>query len=104
MVVCKYNRRDTTMTIAGHAKSADKGQDLVCSAASILGFTLIASVADSEDKFMPILSQKDGELRVECRPGKSFVTPCRRVMDTIFTGYEILANDYPDHVRAQRED
>ena len=104
MIVVKYNRRETTMTISGHAMTADKGKDLVCAAASVLGFTLIACVADSEEKFLPVLTQKDGELRVACSPGRSFVTPCRRVMDTIFTGFEVLANEHPDNVRAQRED
>lgn len=104
MIRVSYNRKETIMTIKGHAGAAPAGQDLVCAGASTLGFTLIAALMDSKEKFMPNISQQSGDLRIACRPGKSHVTPCRRVMDTIFTGYEILANDYPDFVIAKRED
>ena len=65
---------------------------------------IIAAVQDNSDKFLPRITQHDGEIRIACSPTSSFITPCRRVLDTINTGYEILANEYPDYVRAKRED
>lgn len=104
MINVTYNRRETTLTVKGHAQSAPKGEDLICSAASILAFTAIAAVQDNSDKFLPRITQHDGEIRIACSPTSSFITPCRRVLDTINTGFEILANEYPDYVRAKRED
>lgn len=104
MISATYNRRETTLTVKGHAQSAPKGEDLICAAASILAYTAIASVQDNDDKFLPSITQHDGEMRIACDPSSSFITPCRRVLDTIYTGYEILANEYPDYVRAKREE
>ncbi|MBR0040974.1 MAG: ribosomal-processing cysteine protease Prp [Oscillospiraceae bacterium] len=104
MIVVKYNRRDTVMSVKGHAGSAVKGRDLVCAAASILGLTLIAAAMDSREKYLPAVTQREGEIRVACRPKGRGTALCRRMMDTIFTGYELLSGQYPDFVRAQRED
>lgn len=100
MIIVRYNRKEATMTIKGHAQTAPKGEDLVCAAASTLGFTLVAVAQDEAGKFLPSISQRSGELRVSCKP----TTASKRVMDTIFTGYELLSNQYPDAVRADKED
>jgi len=106
MTVATYNRRDTALTVKGHAGYANPGEDVVCAAASMLALTAIAVVQDNAATFYPVVSQskKDGEMRIVCRPNGGSITSCRRVLDTIFTGYEILAGQYPDHVKAERED
>ncbi len=104
MVRCIYNRRECTMTIHGHAMTAPIGTDLVCASSSILGFTLIACTENNMDRFRPSMSQVGDTLRVACQPSKSYVTPCRRMMDTIFTGFEVLENAFPDNVRTEKED
>ena len=104
MIRAIYNRKDTELTVKGHAGLAPAGKDIVCAGASTLAFTAIACAQDNGDKFFPSISQKGDEIRIACNPGKSYVTPCRRMMDTIFTGFEILASDYPDFVKAQKED
>lgn len=104
MISATYNRRETCLTIKGHAQSAPKGEDLICAAASILAYTAIAAVQDNDEKYLPSITQHDGEMRISCNPSSSYITPCRRVLDTIYTGYEILANEYPDHVRVKREE
>lgn len=104
MVVARYNRKECTLTVKGHAQTGPKGTDLVCASASILGFTAVACAEDNRERFMPNISQIDDTLRIDCRPGRSFVTPCRRMLDTIFTGYEVLEEAYPNNVRTERED
>lgn len=104
MIKVKYNRRETVLHVKGHAGLAPAGKDIVCAGASTLTFTAVACAQDNQEKFMPSITQRDGEIRIACSPGKSYVTPCRRMMDTIFTGFEILASDYPDFVRAEKED
>jgi len=104
MIRATYNRQETRLTVKGHAGSAPKGQDLICAAASILGFTAVACAEDNKDKYFPAITQHDGELRIECSPLKSYITPCRRMLDTVFTGMELLESEYPDFVRTERED
>lgn len=104
MVVAKYNRRECTLEIKGHAQTGERGTDLVCASSSILGFTAVACAEDNREKFMPSIAQVDDTLRISCNPGRSYVTPCRRMLDTIFTGYEVLASAYPNNVRTEKED
>ena len=106
MTTVKYNRRDTTLSVKGHAGYAKAGQDIVCAAVSMLGMTAAAAVQDNAASFFPVISQskKDNELRIACRPRGGSITSCRRVLDTIFTGYEILSGQYPDYVRTEKED
>ena len=44
MINVRYHRFYNKLTVEGHADSAPKGEDLVCSAASILVHTLRANV------------------------------------------------------------
>lgn len=104
MVIARYNRRECTLTVKGHAQTAPMGTDIVCAASSILGFTAVACVRDNEERFMPRVLMEGDTLRIECDPGRSYVTPCRRMLDTIFTGYEELSRAYPNNVRAEKED
>ena len=104
MIRANYNRKETILTVKGHAQSAPKGEDLICAAASILAFTAVAAAEDNKEKYLPRITQHDGEMRIECRPTSSYITPCRRMLDTIYAGYEILANEYPDFVRTTKEE
>lgn len=104
MICVAYNRDETELTIKGHAASAPKGQDLVCAAASVLAFTAEACAEDNRDRFLPRIVKRDGEMRILCRPKKSHLAACRRMMDTVFTGYEILEARYPAFVITEKED
>lgn len=104
MIAVRYNRRDTTISIKGHANSAPKGKDLVCAGASTLAFTLIAALQEGEARFRPVLSQHEGDLKIECSPTRACEDECRAIMDTIMTGFEVLADEYPDNVHTERED
>ncbi len=105
MVVANYDRANLAMKISGHAQGGPKGEDIICAAASILSFTLIECVMANKEKNFPHISQIDGEIRVECRPETTWwKQECRRLMDVIFTGYEILAVEYPNNVRAEKEE
>lgn len=104
MVVARYNRKECTLTVKGHAQTGPVGTDLVCASSSILGFTAIACAQDNMEKYMPRISVIEDTLRIECNPGRSYITPCRRMLDTIFTGYETLEKAYPNNVRTEKED
>ena len=104
MIRARYARRALTLSICGHARSAPKGEDLVCAAASILAFTAEAALQDEAERFYPRAVKKPGELRLSCEPSAGSRKACRRLLDTLWFGFELLAREYPDYVKAEKED
>ena len=105
MVEVRYDRRACTLSVCGHAGAAPHGEDLVCAAASILGFTAVSCAEEHRESYLPSALAKDGEIRISCRPTtRHRAEKCREMRDVIFTGFEILEKKYPDYVRTERED
>ena len=95
--------REITLTAAGHAGYRD-GEDIVCSAVSILGFTLMNrlerfSMGDRLDVFY-----EPGRLEVTARPEETDRERIEGVFETILTGYDLLAQSYPAHVTLERRE
>ncbi len=84
------------LSATGHAGYAPVGQDIVCSAVSILFFTLANALSDSGV----------GELDVKLDPGDSTITcicSCNDIeVESLFkfamVGLELLEEQYPDNV------
>lgn len=98
MIEARYDEEALTLLVTGHAGSARYGRDLVCAAASILMLTLERALqkqgllgAESEKRsgYAKIICAERGE-----RARESF--------ETIFAGYELLAEDWPKFVRTER--
>ena len=104
MIRAQYGRRGLTLVLKGHASSAPKGQDLVCAAASTLAFTAAEALRDEAERFYPSVVQRPGELRITCEPASGSRKACRRLLDTIWVGFELLARDYPAYVKAEKEE
>lgn len=87
----------------GHAGFGKKGEDIVCSAATILSYTLAQAVKDRYEQgdFLsePEISISDGKVTIqaEARPESGFISGT--IFDTVQTGYEILAVKYPNCVK-----
>lgn len=104
MIRARYGRKGLFLDLRGHALSAPKGQDLVCAAASALAFTAEAALREEADRFYPRVVLRPGEMRIACEPAEGSRRACRRLMDTIWIGFELLARDYPDCMSAEKED
>ena len=104
MIRAVYERGETVLRVSGHAGAGEKGADLVCAAASALAFTALECVQNEAERFLPSVLRRSGELRIACRPGRRSAAACRRVFDTVFTGFELLAKEYPAHVSAIKEE
>ena len=104
MIRARYGRKGLFLDLRGHALSAPKGQDLVCAAASALAFTAEAALREEADRFYPRVVRRPGEMRIAGEPAEGSRRACRRLMDTIWIGFELLARDYPDCVSAEKED
>lgn len=104
MIRARYERRALALDVSGHAQSAPKGEDLICAAASTLAFTAEAALQDEAERFYPRVVRKPGEVRISCEPTAGARKACRRLLDTLWFGFELLAREYPEYVKAEKED
>ena len=98
--VC-YDCRGHRVTVAGHAGYAERGADILCSAASMLLHTLAGAVRGlSERGFTEdiAVSLCAGAGEVSCVPVQVFDCVVTTVMDSIVLGFSLLAADYPEYV------
>ena len=88
--------REYKLRIDGHADYAPEGQDIVCSAVSVLAQTLANALSDTGAY----------GLKVEMEPGHVYIR-CTALMDDMeiyilfrfaMIGLEMLEEQYPDHV------
>ena len=90
------------MTVEGHSGHGIKGSDIVCSACSILAYTL-AAIVESEKKndvFIrePTIEMKDGRITVECEPNSQHYNEILHAYYVVETGYDLLAHNYPENI------
>ena len=104
MIRARYGRRGMSLDLRGHALSGPKGQDLVCAAASTLAFTAAAALQDEGERFYPRIVERPSALRIACEPAEGSRRACRRLMDTIWIGFELLAQEFPECVSAEKEE
>ena len=98
MTKVTYHPEEFRMRIEGHAGAAPKGEDVVCAAATILGWTLIGGAEDVPEYRMHLIL-KDGVMDVCCYPEEDFEEQCRYLYDTIARGFDLMAGRYPDYIQ-----
>ena len=86
----------------GHADAAPKGEDIVCSAVSILLYTaaqrMLDLYVDEKLQQWPIVDLRSGNSRVAADARKDCVGTVRQAFETVLTGFRVLAMQYPQHV------
>ena len=100
MIEIKFKPKTMMVKVTGHAGQAEKGQDIVCSAVSILFYTLAQAVMDSRELLVdePLIITNDGDGLVACKPKEGYEGVIQRTYWTILTGFELLAQEYKDYV------
>lgn len=102
MIEAIYDRKKLTVTVTGHARSAEPGKDLVCAAATILVYTLAGnaeSLAEDHSKFHhPKITLEEGNASIRVRPIGSMRPVATVILDAICAGFDILAKQYPENV------
>lgn len=92
-----------TITIRGHAEYAEKGSDIVCSAVSILAYTLAEHLAVMYDGGLlekkPIVQMNDGDMKIECKPTEEALHYITNTYAFVGLGFAIIANTYPECVK-----
>ena len=100
MIEIKFKPKELELSITGHAGAAEKGKDIVCSAVSILFYTLAQAVSDSENMLMeaPVIEIEDGNGSVSCKPKEVFLATMQRTYWTVLTGIELLSQEYKEYI------
>lgn len=101
MIKVVYHRQYHRVTVKGHAYSGEAGHDLVCSAASVLTYTLAANMSNFvrlEHARQQVMDLYSGNAEVSFVPQRQYRNAATLMMDAICVGYELLARDYPDFI------
>jgi uncharacterized protein YsxB (DUF464 family) len=106
MIKASFTHQKETGIIAlevkGHAGQAEKGQDIVCSAASILSYTIAQYLKYVEKrrglKKQPRIVFKDGGALIVAKPTKDYEAEVLNAFFVAEVGYSLLAQNYPQYV------
>ena len=95
--------KNIILTVQGHSEQAEMGQDIVCSAASILAYTVAKMVTELGEsgklKKKPHIRMDSGDSAITCKPTKQYFNEALHTYTVAQTGYELLAHTYPEYVR-----
>ena len=90
------------LKVEGHAGQNEKGKDIVCSAASILTYTiaeyleLIHKRGGFQKK--PRIQIKDGDALIVAKPTEEYMGEVLNAFFVAEVGYNLLAQNYPQYV------
>lgn len=93
---------DYKLSITGHAGEDVKGKDIVCSAVSILFYSLAQTMADAyEDDYLaeePEITYADGEGYINCKPAAEWEQNVYERWETVLTGFQLMQLNYPEKI------
>lgn len=104
MTEIRYNEKEYSIEFKGHAGAGAKGEDLVCAGVSTLYGTLRATCEEYSECLAPETETGDGTARVTLRPEKGYEWSAVVIMRTVFIGCCLLAENYPEYVKAVSTD
>ena len=110
MVIAKFemdeSRRMVTLRVKGHAGQNTPGNDIVCSSASILAYTVAQNVKMAESrgllKYSPRMKMKSGDFIITARAkDDEAYSELLHTYLVVQTGYVLLAHNYPQYVAVE---
>ena len=94
-----------TLKLSGHAGQAEKGADIVCSAASILAYTVAQALQFMYEegglKKKPHLKLEEGDTIIVAKPKEDTYAEALHIFFVAQVGYHLLAHNYPQYVTLQ---
>lgn len=102
MVLITYDCGKFELTAQGHAGAAPVGEDLVCAAVTMLVRTFAenAKLMDRAGIASGVqIELEDGSAHVLCRPAKKYRAVAKAVLQAVCIGFELLEQEFPEHVR-----
>lgn len=93
------------MTLKGHAEAAPAGEDLICSAATMLAYTVAQAVQFLHEqgklKKKPKIHIKDGEATIIATPTEDAYAEVLLTYWVAQCGVHVLAHNYPQNVKLE---
>ena len=93
------------MTLKGHSEAAPKGEDLICSAATMLAYTVGQAVQfmymSDKLKKKPKIQIKDGEAVVIATPKEEAYAEVLLAFWVAQCGAHVLCSNYPENVKLE---
>lgn len=90
------------LKVKGHAGQAEKGKDIVCSAASILTYTIAQYLnyvyKQGGLKKKPNIKLNDGDSLIVAKPTEEYEGEVLNAFFVAEVGYSLLAKNYPQFV------
>ena len=101
MIEVNYNSKTLELSIKGHAEHGNKGEDIVCSAASILFYMLAESLTNAKEMLVqnPKIEIEDGKGTISCVPKGKYEANVTLIYWTILNGFELLALEYKENIK-----
>lgn len=99
------NTKYIKLTVKGHAKYAEVGKDIVCSAATILADTVAMIVLDLERRDLlvqkPRIKRERGNMIIACKPAEEAFDEAIHTYLVAQTGFKILNYNFKDYVEVK---
>lgn len=86
---------EISISVKGHAGFGEAGSDIVCSAISMLGQTLLAYLNVESEEFT--YDMREGSIWAYAKGDK-----VRTALHVIMTGYKLLEDNYPANIEIDR--
>ena len=104
MTNIKYSPKECSITFKGHSGYAEIGKDIVCAGISSLFFALYRSLHDRGIVSFADLNSSEGYAQIRAYPSAKERHTCVVMFETIITGLELMAQNYPDYVKIDKEE
>ena len=106
MIHIKFDKsedgKSISLTMNGHAGYSEEGQDIVCSAASILAYTAAQIVRwmheDGKLQNKPRIRMEPGDIQIVCTPKEDEFPEALHTYSVVQVGCRLLAQTYPEFV------
>lgn len=100
MIDIKVDLKRWKLSMKGHAQYDEKGKDIVCAGASMLFYTLWATLEQyTNDLSIYKKEVKEDEVSVRFKPVKEYEQTIAVVLLTIVNGFNLLSQEYHDNVK-----
>lgn len=100
MIEITFNEKNLELSVKGHAEQGKKGEDIVCSAVSILFYTLAESLTESKEMLVqnPRIEMEDGNGTISCVPKGMYEANVLLIYWTVLNGFNLLAENYEKNI------
>ena len=105
MITATFEKEEgkfVSLCVEGHAGQAEAGKDIVCSAASILVYSVAQTITQMHKQGWltkkPHITIESGNSIVTCKPKPEYYEECLMAFFVAEMGYHLLSTHYPQYV------